>query len=223
MDEGLLRFGDLGGDEPRPRLEERCVGPECGRDDPVFVGGSVHARASELRGLSGVEHKLGAFLRQASPALGILDVVTDLHADAAEVEVEHVILSAGSYAAFQHDLPFGTDPIQDGVDLDVPTGQPTLPVDHDGGVRAGGIARIVENNTAEYNVRVMLARLGPERRDDRVIERDSSLGGVPGLPAVMAYSVKSARSMDRPYFKRDSSTIWSIRRRICSSRPLRPG
>ena len=46
---------------------------------------------------------------------------------------------------------------------------------------------------------------------------------VPDLPAVMAYSVKSARSMDRPYFKRDSATIWSIRRRICSSRPLRPG
>ena len=102
------------------------------------MGGGVHAGAGELRGLSGVEHKLGAFLRQASPALGILDVVADLHADAAEVEVEHVVLGAGSHAPFQHDLPVRTDPIQHGVDLDVPTGQPTLAVDHDGGVRAGG-------------------------------------------------------------------------------------
>ena len=146
-------------------------------DDPVFVGGGVHARAGELRGLSGVEHKLGAFLRQASPALGILDVVTDLHADAAEVEVEHVVRGAGPYAAFQHDLPFGTDPIQHGVDLDVPTGQPSLAVDHDGGVRAGGVARIVEKNTAEDDVGVVLARLGREGLDDRVIERDGDLGG----------------------------------------------
>ncbi len=74
-------------------------------------------------------------------------------------------------------LPVGTDPIQHGVDLDVPTSQPTLAVDHDGGVRAGGVARIVEKNTAEDDVSVVLARLGRERPDDRVIERDGDLGG----------------------------------------------
>ena len=38
--------------------------------------------------------------------------------------------------------------------------------------------------------------------DDRVIERDGDLGGGAGLPAVRAYSVNSARSIDRPYFAR---------------------
>ena len=61
VDEGLLRLGDPGGDEARPRLEEGRVVPERGGDDPVFVGGGVHARAGELRGLRGVEHQLGAF------------------------------------------------------------------------------------------------------------------------------------------------------------------
>ena len=116
VDEGLLRLGDLGGDEARPRLEEGRVVPERGRDDPVFVGGGVHPGAGELRGLRGEEHQLGALLRQASPALGILDVIADLHAHAAEVEIEDVVLGAGLHAAFQHDLPVrpGPDPARGG-------------------------------------------------------------------------------------------------------------
>ena len=84
------------------------------------MGGGVRPGPGELRRLSGVEDDLGALLRQAPPALGILDVVTDLHARAAKIEVENVEFGAWLHAAFEHDLPVRPDPIQHGVDLDVP-------------------------------------------------------------------------------------------------------
>ena len=62
-------------------------------------------------------------------------------------------------------------------DLGIPTSWPSLAVDHDGGVRAGSGGRIVEKNTSEDNVSVVLPRLGREGPDDCVIERDSDLGG----------------------------------------------
>jgi hypothetical protein len=58
VEEGLLRDGDLGDDEPRPRLEKGCVVAENGGDDSVFVRGRVHARSYELRGSSGIKQNI---------------------------------------------------------------------------------------------------------------------------------------------------------------------
>ena len=84
----------------------------------------------------------------------------------------------GLYTAFQHDLPVGTDPIEDGVGLDVLTSQTTLAVDHDGARSSRRRCPDRRRKTPPNTMYVlMLARLGREGSDDRVIERDSDLGG----------------------------------------------
>ena len=54
MDEGLFRLGDLRGDESGSGLEDGGVVAEGRRDDPVFMGRSVHSGTSELGRLRGV-------------------------------------------------------------------------------------------------------------------------------------------------------------------------
>ena len=56
-------------------------------------------------------------------------------------------------------------------------GRPAPAVDHDRGVRAAAGGRDVAEHAAEDDVAAVLARLGAQGLDDRLIERDGDLGG----------------------------------------------